>query len=300
MSRLPALARLVRLPNLPSALSNVLLAAFAASAPPRLWPAVGLALLASACLYMAGMVWNDWFDQEQDRRERPDRPLPSGQVTPDEAKQLGWALMAGGVLFAILAGVVGDGWFKTTFLALLIVASVFLYDGWAKRGPQGPLVMGLCRALNVLFGLAAAGAADWLFGWHLALVVGLYVAGVTLFARTEARTSNRLVLALAAAIILAALLLALPLPLWRDAGTASPLFPYLLTAFGFALALPVVRAVEAPTPSNVQAAVTRCLLGLVVLDAILASAVAGSVGLLIVLLLLPAAYLKRRKWLYAT
>src|SRR5262249_41081831 len=100
MSRLPASARLVRLPNLPGALSNVLLAAFAASAPPRLWPAVGLALLASACLYMAGMVWNDWFDLEQDRRQRPHRPLPSGHVAPDEAEPLGWGLMAGGLTAA--------------------------------------------------------------------------------------------------------------------------------------------------------------------------------------------------------
>ena len=45
--------------------------------------------------------------------------------------------------------------------------------------------MGLCRFLNVLLGLTVAPPGFWLAA-HLALVVGLYVVGVTWFARTEA------------------------------------------------------------------------------------------------------------------
>jgi 4-hydroxybenzoate polyprenyltransferase len=55
-----------------------------------------------------------------------------------------------------------------------------------------------------------------------------------------------------------------------------------------------------PTPARVQAAVKQCLLGLVVLDAVLATALAGAVGLLILLLLAPSLYLNRKQWLYAT
>jgi 4-hydroxybenzoate polyprenyltransferase len=50
----------------------------------------------------------------------------------------------------------------------------------------------------------------------------------------------------------------------------------------------------------VQAAVKRCLMGLIVLDAILALAVAGTVGLAILALLVPSMYLNRKRWLYAT
>ena len=42
------------------------------------------------------------------------------------------------------------------------------------------------------------------------------------------------------------------------------------------------------------------LLCLIVLDAVLASALAGTVGLLILVLLVPGLYLNRQKWLYAT
>ena len=37
--------------------------------------------MASTLLYWSGMVWNDYFDLEQDRKERPGRPLASGRIT---------------------------------------------------------------------------------------------------------------------------------------------------------------------------------------------------------------------------
>jgi hypothetical protein len=41
-------------------------------------------------------------------------------------------------------------------------------------------------------------------------------------------------------------------------------------------------------------------MGLIALDAVLATALAGWVGLFILVLLAPALYLARRRWLYAT
>ena len=52
---------------------------------PARWLPFLLLLLASACLYCGGMVWNDYFDRAQDKLERPSRPIPSGRVSPGEA-----------------------------------------------------------------------------------------------------------------------------------------------------------------------------------------------------------------------
>jgi uncharacterized membrane protein YqgA involved in biofilm formation len=41
-------------------------------------------------------------------------------------------------------------------------------------------------------------------------------------------------------------------------------------------------------------------MGLVVLDAVLATAVAGTIGLIVLVLLVPILYLRRWHWLYAT
>src|SRR5713101_7173859 len=77
-SSLRAYAQLLRLPNVFTALADICLgwlAALAAGASLTLWPSFAFLMCASAALYSAGMVWNDFFDIEQDQRERPFRPL---------------------------------------------------------------------------------------------------------------------------------------------------------------------------------------------------------------------------------
>ncbi len=301
-----AYAQLARLPNLPTALADICLGVLAAAALPQHGFAFVCLLLASACLYSAGMVWNDYFDREQDRRERPFRPLPSGRISPRQAVRLGTALLVAGVLFSVPAGrptllPPGKAMASPLFLAICLGAAILAYDGWLKHTWAGPLAMGTCRFLNVLLGISACGSLLWPRGAFLALIVGLYIAGVTWFARTEALRSNPIALRGAAALMLASLILALPLPALSPEGQhSSLLFPYLLVGLGFLVGVPVMRAIGNPTPSCVQAAVKRSLMGLILLDTVLATATAGIVGLLILLLLAPSLYLNRKSWLYAT
>src|SRR5947199_1133016 len=134
-----AYAQLVRLPNVFTALADIGMAALVSRALPAYAAAVVLLLLASSCLYCAGMVWNDYFDQEQDRRERPFRPLPSGRASPGEAVRLAGGLMAAGAGCAFLAG-------STSFtISLLLIGAVLLYDCCLKRFWAGPIGMGVCR-----------------------------------------------------------------------------------------------------------------------------------------------------------
>lgn len=290
--RLRPYAQLVRLPNVFTAFADICLGALASHALPERFPAFLLLLLASGCLYCAGMVWNDFCDVDQDWRERPHRPIPSGRVSRRTAGQIGAALLAAGSCFAALAS-------GTAFIvALLLVVAIVLYDAILKRTPFGPLGMGTCRFLNVLLGMTALDGSIPSVGWHLAAVVGIYIVGVTWFARTEARESNRTSLIGAALVMLFALILAVFVPTWVEAGTASPLFPYLLVVLGSLLGFPLCRAINQPVPPLVQAAVKRSIFGLVLLDAVLATGLAGAVGLLLLLLLPPALYLG--KWIYST
>jgi 4-hydroxybenzoate polyprenyltransferase len=291
-------AELLRLPNVFTAPADVGLGVLVAGLLPDRWPTAGLLFLSSALLYGGGMVWNDFFDVGQDRKERPFRPIPSGRVNRRTA---GW--------FA--AGLLGAGWVSAllvsrpaAIVAAGLIVAILLYDGRLKRTPAGPVGMGACRCLNVLLGWTVAAAAGWpwLIGIYLAVVVGLYVGGITWFARTEARLSSASALSGAALLMLGAALLALPVPvLAADLGLpheTSVLFPYLLVGLGFAVGLPVARAISQPTPTHVQAAVKRAVLGLVGLDTVLATALVGLVGLVILILLLPAVYLGR--WIYST
>jgi 4-hydroxybenzoate polyprenyltransferase len=311
MSRARAFAQLVRLPNVFTALADIGLAALVSGALPGAWVTVLLVAAASACLYCGGMVWNDYFDLEQDKRERPFRPIPSGRVSRREAAGLGGLLLGGGLALACLAMIVQESGEEAAslpfrgapvLLASLLVGAILAYDGWLKRTWAGPLGMGACRFLNVLLGLSAAPRQDWGRALYLALVVGVYIVGVTWFARTEARASSRLALTRAALVMLAALALALPLPVVLAGGAwpcvTSPLYVYLLVAFGVVIGIRVCRAVARPVPERVQGAVKWSVLGLVALDAALATAAAGTLGLVLLLLLPPGLLLGRR--LYST
>jgi 4-hydroxybenzoate polyprenyltransferase len=298
--RLLPLAKLLRLPNVFTAFADIGLGlcATAALSPASVddsfpWKAAFL-LAASGCLYMAGMVWNDYFDYEEDKRDRPFRPIPAGRVSLKSAFWIGLVLLGVGWACAAATGRTG------ALVGLALVAAVLAYDARIKRTPFGPIGMALCRFLNVLLGLSLADATSLpvVTRLHLALTVGVYIVGVTWFARTEEKRSDPKVLGRAALVMLVAALLALAVATRVPPGTSSVLFPYLLVVFGFWVGMPVLAAVKKPTPDRVQAGVKRSIFGLVVLDALLASVFVGTWGLLLVLLLPPALILG--KWVYST
>jgi 4-hydroxybenzoate polyprenyltransferase len=306
-ARLLAFAQLLRLPNVFTAFADIALGtcvgfAVLPSAPREFWVSAGLLALASGCLYLAGMVWNDYFDLAEDLKARAFRPLPSGRVGKGTAAALGVLLFAGGLALTSGAGfmVAGDWNHEPLIYALGLVAAVLLYDAGLKRTPAGPVSMAACRFLNVLLGLSLIpeAALDTWLRIHLAGVVGVYIVGVTWFARTEEGRSRKWDLILAAFVIALSLVLALVLRAKLPTGMGTVAFPYLLVGFGFLIGLPVARAIASPGPRQVQSAVKRCVLGLVVLDAILATMFVGLPGLLVLLLLPPALWLG--KWVYST
>ena len=302
-----AYARLLRLPNVFTAFADIGVGIAAtlgdrASEPGNDFVICSVTLaLASAALYLAGMVFNDFFDYEEDKRDRPFRPLPSGAIRLSEARVLGLGLifLAIAVLGAcFLAQIALNP--AAPVLALILLLAILLYNWRLKRTIFGPVTMASCRFLNILFGFTLVKLAliPWLLRLHTAAIVGLYIWGITWFARTEQHRSNSNSLTAASSLIALALVLTLLLPFHLPANTASFCFPYVLVIFGFGIGVPIRNAIVDPSPARVQTAVKRCILGLIVLDAILASAFAGSWGFLILLLLPPA--LRLGKWVYST
>ncbi|HMP60794.1 MAG TPA: UbiA family prenyltransferase [Gemmatales bacterium] len=295
-------AQLVRLPALGTAWADVgvgLAVASAATNAAVVPMAVVLLALATTLFYSAGMILNDVFDLEEDRRDRPHRPLPAGRIRVRLAAATGASLAFAGWGLAVLAGWLADS--SAAWIGLLLALAIVGYDAGLKRTLLGPWVMASCRFMNVL--LASSCTSAPIGAPHLATagVVGLYILGVTWFARDEAGRSRRSTLALGLGCMAAAWLSLgiLPLLFPREINDAEKLV-FLLGGLGFLiwLAIPLRQAWIEPEAGPVQAGVKRSLLGLIVLDSLLAFVWVGWPGLLVLLLLPPALLLGR--WLYAT
>jgi len=289
-----AYATLVRLPNLFTAPPDVVLGAALASAAVGGVPldnVVGL-VVASMLLYAGGTTLNDYFDAEEDARERPERPIPSGDVSRGGALALGAVLLSGGVVVALLvAGVIAGA------TAGALALSVLLYDGVFKGSAAGFLFMGASRGLNVLLGVAAAGVAlIELPTWVLAVpvLVSLYIAGVTYMAEGETDAGGRgPVLAAMAGAVAATLgvvaLVAVRQPPPVEMGLA---FVFLI-GFLVWVGRPLRAAYADPAPDVVGPAVGACVLGLSVLDAAFAAVVGAAWATAALAFVVPAVGLSR-------
>ena len=98
-SSVRAWLELLRLPNVFTAVADVAMGYLVTQATLDALAAAGRALIiASAALYLAGMVLNDKFDATLDALERPERPIPSGRISAQTASRLGFGLLALGVV----------------------------------------------------------------------------------------------------------------------------------------------------------------------------------------------------------
>lgn len=176
----------LRAPNLLTVpgdpLAGFLLASWPGVGPsaPSPWPS----LLASLCLYCAGLLSNDFFDREEDARERPQRPLPQGWITPGTALYTAMFLTGIGIILAACSSL------HSMFTALLLAAVVWAYNAGGKRHVHaGPYLMGLCRALSLLLGATAFGMRG-LAVLPILAAGGLffYIAAVTRIAQNETAT----------------------------------------------------------------------------------------------------------------
>jgi 4-hydroxybenzoate polyprenyltransferase len=295
--------QLVRLPNVFTAMADILLGFLLTHRRLDPWQQFAILLSASSVLYLAGIVLNDYFDREQDARERPFRPIPSGRVSAQTALRVGVAMLVAGAALGWVAAAV-SGNIRPGVVATLLAGAVLLYDGLLKQTPLGPVAMGSCRTLNVLLGMSVS-LDPWTAPyWVVAIGVGLYIAGVTIYARSEARESGRVQLTLGVVVMLLGIATVASTPAWATGGE-WPAFNvhanwYVFWAlFGGLIAYRALRAVFEPRPELVQAAVRNCIFSLIVMDAAACLAVQDIFwGVVILTLLVPTLFLGR--WIYST
>ena len=125
-------------------------------APGQLHPLLAfIAILAVAVGAGASGAINMWYDRDIDavmlRTQK--RPIPAGQISPENALTFGVVLAVGSIVVMGLA----VNWVAAALLALTVLYYVFFYTMWLKRRtPQNIVVGGAAGAFPPMIGWAAA------------------------------------------------------------------------------------------------------------------------------------------------
>ncbi len=318
-TRIRAWAQLVRVPNTLTACADVLAGFSIAVGHWFKFDGIAGSLLvmclASVCFYWAGMVLNDVHDIEADRIQRRKGPLVDGRIEIQTAAIAGWMLLFTGILLAGLSSyllpdlsntstrnqskwlVVGIG----SLLALVIAA----YDSRLKATIFGPLLMGMCRGLNLLLGISLGWCLVWPSDsdWIVIAVAVLghvgFVMGITLAARRESlinQSSTRLAIAWMISFLgIVAISLC---PLWaRDRPLRldpRSLYPILIGLLMVPWLRRAVVSVREPGVGTLIPAIKQAILSIIFLDAAISLQFAGSTpGMIVCGLAIPTLALAR-------
>ncbi len=257
--------RLGRTSNLPTVWTNVLAAAVLSGGV--LTPsALVLAVLAASALYVGGMFLNDAFDAEIDAQERPERPIPAGDVSRATVWRWGYGLLVLGALLAFAASPAAG------LAALVTSGAIVAYNAWHKQNALSPVVMGLCRFGVYAIGAFAVTSAPHASVWLGAVLLMGYVLGLTYAAKFESSGGmGRWAPLLGLAAPAVALLL-----MWSGA-------PWLRSFLG-GYAVWVQRAISlirSGKPEKIKKAIGALIAGIALLDGMLV-ANCGATGLALV------------------
>ncbi len=128
-------------------------------------PGTVLLVLSVFFITGAGNAINDYYDRTIDAVNRPDRPIPSGKVSPETALRFTVLLFLLGIACAV---------FTTPLcLAIAVFNSLLLaaYSAWLKRGPVvGNLAVAYLSGSIFLFGGAYAGLEGLFLDLPLAII----------------------------------------------------------------------------------------------------------------------------------
>jgi geranylgeranylglycerol-phosphate geranylgeranyltransferase len=132
-------------------------------------PSTVLLFIIVTLITAAGNVINDYFDADIDRINRPQRPIPSGTVTPVAARSFAVTLFLLGILAAFFTPPL------CLFITVINTLILFMYSAKLKSMPVVGNAAVACLAASIfMFGGAFA-------GWD-ALVLMLPLAAITFLA----------------------------------------------------------------------------------------------------------------------
>lgn len=290
MKKVAGYLRLMRPANMVTSVADVLAGMaiseyFISSPHHSLLSPVCLLCLSTIGLYGGGVVFNDIFDAELDKTERPERPIPSALITKTEATFLAAFLLFAGILLAFVVNL------TCGLLAFFIALSALVYDKWGKHQYLlGPVNMGLCRGLNLLLGISVIPFALQNH-WFPAIVPVIYIASITMISRGEVHGGKSSTLYVAAFFYVIVIASILCFSFVKGHVLTALIF---LLPFAWMIFKPLAAAIKKPVGKNIGKAVKAGVIALILMNAAWAAAFGSLVIAVMIVILLPISLMMAR------
>lgn len=242
------------------------------------YASVFLLCFSTMCLYAGGIVFNDVFDAELDKVERPERAIPSGAI------RIGAAGLFGTLLLILGIGSAFTFDFFSGIIALAIAIAALMYNKFSKHySLLGPLNMGLCRGMNLWLGLSVLSYSfnEWQI---LGMIPLIYIFSITMISQGEVHGGNMRNLYIGGFLYLIVICFILTVSRIQDNLLLTLVF---LMPFAFMILKPLFKAIEDPVGKNIGKAVKAGVISLILMDAAWAAAFGSLYAAIFIACLLP-------------
>lgn len=288
---------LVRLPNLFTLPSNILVGmATVSSLAFTLTSFTQFLLLVtiSVLLYCVGIVLNDLYDFEIDKKERPNRPLPSGKISRRSAIVLVAIFLTVALILSLQVS------FSTLVISSILFSVIFGYDKYLKNTHAGPFTIASARVMNILLGtsvsLTSVDSYSQIVTLTFILIITfVYVTLIGFISRYEVHgfsdnTKLLLPLAIVATVISSIILFSLM-------GFFKLESLIILSLFSFIMIISFSR-IYRRDPGRTQQIVRNMILSIIVLDSTFLTGIIGiELGLVVLTLMAPLLVLANKMYM---
>jgi 4-hydroxybenzoate polyprenyltransferase len=245
------------------------------------------------------VIFNDVADRETDRKERPNRPIPSGKITRRNAILLALLLIIISITISYFISV------ATLIIVFVLIPSIFLYDFVLKNSSFGIAAMGATRVLNILLGASLnlsnsiEGEPDYVF-YRLGLVCiseFIYISGITAISKYETHKTHSLHLGrLQTLLFLSPVIIGVYSASIGLFNNNTWIYLFIFGSFILSILKVVTSSKLAMTNSTLQKTISLLIIGIIVHDAVY---VGGSLdswyaGMSTFVLLIPPILLSKR------
>ena len=173
--------QLVRLPGIFTAFSNVLIGYFFSFTFNSEIFFLPYLLTTSGLLFCSGMIFNDYFDYNLDKKERSFRPL--AKISKKNALLIGFIFL---LLANISASFLG---FDSLIISLILTCAILFYNFKLKFiSFLGIINLSIIRMLNILLGFSIISISFEFIQYLIPL--GIFVFGISILAKNEVKANQ--------------------------------------------------------------------------------------------------------------